>query len=77
MAATGMPTVDFVLDQLPLADEMLVAMGQPQLALYLTALTAAAKGVEAEMVARQFDPGPAIAAANATAEAALRARFPK
>ena len=77
MTATGFPSVDFVIDQLPFAEGMLNAMGQPELALYLTALTAAAKVVEAEMVSRQFDAKSAIAAADAAAEAALRARFPK
>jgi hypothetical protein len=77
VSSTGIPTVDFVLDQLPLAEAMLGARGQPELALYLTALAAAAKVVEAEMVSRNFDAASAIAAADATAEAALRARFPK
>jgi hypothetical protein len=77
MASTGIPTVDFVLDQLPLAEDMLDAMGQPELALYLTALAAAAKVVEAVMVSKQFDATAAIETANATAMAALRTRFPK
>ena len=74
---TGIPSLDFVIASLPAAEGMLVAAGQPELAIFAVALQTALKLVEDELTTRGFNLDDAIKSADAAFVASMALKFKK